>query len=144
MKPGKSDGHSKYIFFKYILWLMFRVFPWKFIDMSLFFIDEKSALVQVMAWGHQTSTQCLHLWSTSIVPYGITCPQLVNSSLSGQHGRHFADVFKCIFLNKKLCILVQISLKFVPKGLIDNKSVLVQEMAWCRTGDNPLPEPMLT
>ena len=37
---------------------------------------------------------------------------IVNSFLPGQNGRHFADdVFKCIFLNKKFCILMQISLK---------------------------------
>ena len=27
---------------------------------------------------------------------------------------------------------------------IDNKSALVQVMAWRRTGDKPLPEPILT
>ena len=32
---------------------------------------------------------------------------------------------------------------FVPKGLIDNKAALVQVMAWHRTGDKPLFEPML-
>ena len=31
----------------------------------------------------------------------------------------------------------------VYKGPIDNKSVLVQVMAWHRTGDKPLPEAML-
>ena len=35
------------------------------------------------------------------------------------------DIFKCIFLNEKFCISIWISLKFVPKGLIDNKSALV-------------------
>ena len=31
-------------------------------------------------------------------------------------GRHFADdIFKCIFLNEKVCISLKISLKFVPK-----------------------------
>ena len=50
----------------------------------------------------------------------------VNSSPPGRNGRHFADdVFKCIFLNKKICILIQISLKFVPKGPIDNNPALV-------------------
>ena len=44
----------------------------------------------------------------------------------------------------KFGISIRISLKFVPKGPIDNKSALVQVMAWCRTGDEPLPEPMLT
>ena len=37
-----------------------------------------------------------------------------------------------------------ISLKFVPRSLIDNKPVLVQVMAWRRTGDKQLPEPVLT
>ena len=47
-------------------------------------------------------------------------------------------------MNKKFCISIQISLKFVLKGLINNKSALVQVMAWCRTGNKPLPESMLT
>ena len=32
---------------------------------------------------------------------------------------------KCIFINEEFCISIQISLKFVPKGPIDNNSVLV-------------------
>ena len=68
----------------------------------------------------------------------------IHSSPPGQNGRHFADdIFKCISLNEKFCILNQLWLKFVPKGLIDNKWALVQVMAWCRTGNKPLPEPML-
>ena len=35
------------------------------------------------------------------------------------------DIFKCNFLNEKFCILIEISLKFVPSGLIDNKLALV-------------------
>ena len=53
------------------------------------------------------------------------------------------NIFKCIFMNEKSCILIWISLKFVPKGPIDNKAALDQEMAWRRTGDKPLPELML-
>ena len=38
----------------------------------------------------------------------------------------FADnIFRCIFVNEKFCILIEISLKFVPKGPIDNKPTLV-------------------
>ena len=48
------------------------------------------------------------------------------------------------FFNEKFCILIQISLKFVPKGPIDNKAALVQVMAWHLKGDKPLSEPMLT
>ena len=32
----------------------------------------------------------------------------------------------------------------VHKDLFDNKSALVQVIAWCQTGTKPLPEPMLT
>ena len=45
---------------------------------------------------------------------------------------------------EKCYILIQISLKFVPNGSIDNKTALVQILAWQRTGDKLLPEPMLT
>ena len=35
-----------------------------------------------------------------------------NSSPTGQNGRHFPDdIFKCIFMNEKFCILIWISLK---------------------------------
>ena len=54
------------------------------------------------------------------------------------------DIFKHIFFNENVRISIQISLKFVPNGPIDNKSALVQVIAWRRTGDKPLPEPMLT
>ena len=68
----------------------------------------------------------------------------LKSSSPGQNGRHFSDnIFKCIFVNKKFCILNQIPLKFVPKGPIDIKWALFQEMAWRRIGDKPLHEPML-
>ena len=53
------------------------------------------------------------------------------------------DIFKCIFLNEKDRIPIQISLKLVPRIPIDNKPALVQVMAWRRTGDKPLPVPMM-
>ena len=50
----------------------------------------------------------------------------INLSLPGQNGHCFADnVFRCIFMNEKFFILIQISLKFVPKGPIDNEPALV-------------------
>ena len=62
-----------------------------------------------------------------------------------QNGRHIADdTFKWIFLIENCCILIKISLEFVPESLIHNKSALVKVMAWCQEGNKPLPEPMLT
>ena len=54
------------------------------------------------------------------------------------------NIFKCIFLNENDRIVIQISLKFVPRSSINNKSALVQVMAWHQTGNNPLPEPLMT
>ena len=54
------------------------------------------------------------------------------------------DKFKSIFLNENDRIPIRISLKFVPMSPIDNNLAMVQVMAWRRTGDKPLPEPMLT
>ena len=43
-----------------------------------------------------------------------------------QNGLHFAnDILSCIFVNEKFCILIKISLQFVPKGPINNKPALV-------------------
>ena len=61
-----------------------------------------------------------------------------------QNGCHFADnIFKFSTLNKNCCIWNEISLKFVPEGLIDNMSVLVQIMAWHQIGDKPLSEAIM-
>ena len=44
----------------------------------------------------------------------------------GPNGHHFAeDILKCIFLDEKFCIFVNISLNFVPDGPIDNNPALV-------------------
>ena len=75
------------------------------------------------------------LWGTFLV---------INTLRPRQNGRHFAeDIFKRIFMNKNVRISINISLKFVPKGLINNIPALVQIMAWCRPGDKPLSEPMM-
>ena len=67
----------------------------------------------------------------------------LNTLRPRQNGCHFADdIFKCIFLNENVWIPVKISLKFVPKGPINNIPALVQIMAWRRPGDKPLSEPI--
>ena len=53
------------------------------------------------------------------------------------------DIFKWVFLNEDVWISIKISLKFVPKDPINNFPSLVQIMAWCRSGDKPLSEPMM-
>ena len=41
------------------------------------------------------------------------------------------DTLKYIFMEEKFCISIWISLKFVPRGPIDNRPAFVQLMAWC-------------
>ena len=68
----------------------------------------------------------------------------VNTLKPRQNGRHcIDDIFKWIFLNENVRFPTKISLKFVPKGLINNIPLLAQIMAWCRPGDKPLSEPMM-
>ena len=72
------------------------------------------------------------------------CHHPFNTLRPRQNGRRFADItFKRIFLNENVRISIKISLKFVPKGPINNNPALVQIMAWRRPGDKPLSEPML-
>ena len=54
------------------------------------------------------------------------CGSNFNSSPPGQHGHHFADgIFRCIFMKEKFYILIKTSLRFVPKGPIDNNPALI-------------------
>ena len=46
-------------------------------------------------------------------------------------------------LNNNVLILNEISLKYIPYGLIENMAAVVQLKAWCPTGDKPLPQHML-
>ena len=58
------------------------------------------------------------LWSTDRLK--------INSSPPRQNDRHFADdIFRCIFMIEKFSILIEISLKFVPMGPINNNQALV-------------------
>ena len=68
----------------------------------------------------------------------------LNSLRPRQNGRNFSDdIFKCIFLNKNIQILIKISLNFVPKGSINDIPSLVQIMVWRRPSDKPLSEPIM-
>ena len=79
-------------------------------------------------------------WRSDIRQY----KNIVNSLMPIQNGRHFADdIFNSIFSNENVWTTIEISLKFFPKGLINNIPALVQIMAWRRPGDKPLSEPVV-
>ena len=60
---------------------------------------------------------------------------MVNSLSPRWSKYHFADdFFKCIFLNKDVLIVIEVSLKFIPKGPIDDIMALAiskwQSIVW--------------
>ena len=72
----------------------------------------------------------------------MTCVIYINTLRLKQNEWDFTHVTDDLFLNENCCILIKISLKFVPMGLINNIPALVQIMAWNQPGDKPLSEPM--
>ena len=63
-----------------------------------------------------------------------------------QNDRHLADdILKYILFNGNFFNFIFLW-SIVPMALIDNMLALVQVIAWCpnKTGDRPLPEPMMT
>ena len=60
-------------------------------------------------------------------------PKCVNTLRPRQNGRHFPDdIFEWIIWNENAWISINISLKFVPRGPINNIPTLIQVMAWRR------------
>ena len=55
-----------------------------------------------------------------------------------KHGRYSRDGnLTCATLQKYFPVLLHISMMFVTKGATDNKPVLIEVMAWYRTGERP-------
>ena len=81
---------------------------------------------------------------------------IINTMRPRQNGCHFADdIFKCIILNENIWIPIKNSLKFVPKGQINNIPTLGSDDlppnpnigsgdGLVRWDNTPLPEPMFT
>ena len=89
-----------------------------------------------------SNLSCCHVWQ-------------IITSRPEQNGCHSANnIYKCISMKEMFCIFNLNSLKFLPKGLIDNKSSLFQVTSWCRgaiigyliptcLGNNELPDPYM-
>ena len=79
-----------------------------------------------------------HLWEMC------SCRCTINTLRPRRNRRLFAyGIFKCIFLNENVWIAIKISLKFIPKGPVNNIPALLQIMAWRLPGDKSLSEPMM-
>ena len=78
---------------------------------------------------HIISIRCIEIW-------------LEGRLLTHRSRDNMATIF-FFFLYQNWCILIQITLKFIAKGVFNNKMALVQIMAWCQACDKRLPEPMV-
>ena len=138
-----ADDTFKYIFLDENVIILAKISQ-KFVPKGP--INNIPALVQIMAWRRPGAKPLYEPMMVRLrILICVTRPQWFNTSPPGQFGGKIAaGIFKCIFINENICNLIKISLKFVPKGSIDNKSALVQVMAWPRTGGKPLPAPMLS
>ena len=87
-----------------------------------------------------TNPYFLHL----LYPCMLTC---MCSNLTHSRRDKMATILQTTVSNAfswmKMYAFRLMSLKFVPKGPIDNITALVQIMAWRRLGDKPLSEPMM-
>ena len=65
---------------------------------------------------------------------------------SRQNGRQFLNdlFFQFYFENENIWISIKISLKFIPKGPVNNIPAMVYMMTWRRPGDKSLSEPMVS
>ena len=103
---------------------------WKLIDMQGVVYSPCVKLAQHIIFAPVPVTAAFAPWLNTLRPR--------------QNGRRFVDdTFKCISLKENVRISIKISLKFLPQGPINNNPALVQIMAWRRSGDKPLSEPMM-
>ena len=87
LAPVKFEWNFRYLIF----WIISVIDGWVISSelalrwMSLDLTDDKSTLVQVMAWCHQATSHYLNqCWPRSMWPNGITRPQWVNVQFSTQ------------------------------------------------------------
>ena len=91
-----------------------------------------------------TNIPCSNLTGMKTSRMNRTLWKHVNTLGPRQNGHHFIDdTIKHIFLNENVRISIEISLKFVPKGPVNNIPALIQITAWRRPGDKPLSETMM-
>ena len=91
LAPGRSECHSKNVIFNLVLLIgIFRsshdnALSWMPQDHT----DDKSTLVQVMAWCRQATSHYLsQCWLNSLLPHGVTRPQWVKTVTYTTHPWH--------------------------------------------------------
>ena len=101
---------------------------WTSLDLS----DDKSTVVQVMAWCRQATSHYLNqCWPRSLPPYGVTRLQWVASLVPGRSGGDFKNTIFNPVLTISIYKSYDDTLRWIPRDLTDVKSTSVQVMARC-------------
>ena len=67
-----------------------------------------------------------------------------NTSRLIQNGRNFVgDNFQIIFVNRNCCFFIQMSLRYVSLGPLNNNKALLEILVWHQTANKPLSEPTM-
>ena len=129
LRPRRNEQHFaddivKRIFFNENVWVSIKM-SLKFVPKGL--INNIPALVRIMAWRRPGDKSLSEPVMVSLLTHiCVTRPQWVNTLRPRQNVRPFPDdIFKCIFVNENIRISIDISLKFIPKGPINNIPALV-------------------
>ena len=101
LAPGRFEENFREVIFKVISvtdgWGISCKIALRWMPLNL--TDDKSTLVQVMAWCCQATSHYLNqCWSWSLTPYGITRLQWVNSSPQDKMAAISQKIFSAAFL----------------------------------------------
>ena len=144
LPPWHKDHIKNVLFFNNILFIITNIFTLRLncdaiqeLICEIQVNDDQVPRCYIMSLGLNELIK-----STSLVL--VLLVMAVNTLRPRQNGCRFPNnIFKQIFMNKNIWISIKFSLKFVPKGPINNIPALVQIMALRRPGGKPLSEPMM-
>ena len=101
------------------------------VSYELYFVSRKSdLLIAIIIFLPSFTIHTHNIWVWDMEGLWIYIQHLLllcfNTLRPKQNGRYFADdIFKCIFFNENVWIPIKTSLKFVPKGPINNIPAVV-------------------
>ena len=125
---GTSFGENKIKIPKFLLNVPRKLYTQRF-NATMLLSVKRWGIISAMVLFYLLSIQSLILLCKSAQRRGsqdLLC-FYINTLRARQNGRRFpGDIFKLIFLNENVGISIRISLKFVPRGPINNNSALVQ------------------
>ena len=96
LAPGRFEGNFRWVNFKLIVvidgWCISCEIAIRWMPLDI--TDDKSTLVQVMAWCRQATSHYLsQCWPSSMSPYGVTRPQWVRGSIGLTKYQYFFACF---------------------------------------------------